>query len=319
QRHDGADRRVGPAVLRQRGRREARGARRLRAQRRLRRVEHEDDGGVRRGAGHLDAQRRQDLDHQRRHRRRARRRRGGRPGAQGPRPGVLRHRPGVQGQGPVAGPEVQEARHPRQPHLRGHPRRPGAAGQRAAGGEGQARRAAGPGARARRGAGARREAAERPAEGRPGRHGDVRGVAPGRRRAGGRHRAGGLRVRPGLRQDARAVRPAHRGEPGHRLHAGRHEDQARREPAARLARGVDGQEQHPVHRRRGLHEQAVRGRDRRRGDREGHPDPGRQRLHARVPRRALAPRRQDLHDLRGHQRDPAADHQPGDLRPPDPV
>ena len=36
------------------------------------------------------------------------------------------------------------------------------------------------------------------------------------------------------------------------------------------------------------------------GDRGGHPDPRRLRLHPRVPRRALAPRRQDPHDLRGH-------------------
>ena len=47
----------------------------------------------------------------------------------------------------------------------------------------------------------------------------------------------------------------------------------------------------------------------------GDPDPRRLRLHARVPRRALAPRRQDPHDLRGHARDPAAGHRPGDLRP----
>ena len=51
------------------------------------------------------------------------------------------------------------------------------------------------------------------------------------------------------------------------------------------------------------------------GDRGSDPDPRRLRLHARVPRRALAPRRQDPHDLRGHVRDPAARHRPGDLRP----
>ena len=33
-----------------------------------------------------------------------------------------------------------------------------------------------------------------------------------------------------------------------------------------------------------------------------------------LPRRALAPRLEDLHDLRGHERDPAPDHLPGHLR-----
>ena len=47
----------------------------------------------------------------------------------------------------------------------------------------------------------------------------------------------------------------------------------------------------------------------------GHPDPRRLRLHPRVPRRALAPRRQDLRHLRGHRADPAAGHRSGDLRP----
>ena len=41
-------------------------------------------------------------------------------------------------------------------------------------------------------------------------------------------------------------------------------------------------------------------------DRARDPDPRRQRLHPRVPRRALAPRREDLRHLRGHRRDPAA-------------
>ncbi len=38
------------------------------------------------------------------------------------------------------------------------------------------------------------------------------------------------------------------------------------------------------------------------------PDTRGQRLHPRLPGRALAPRRQDLHDLRGHVGDPAPDH-----------
>ena len=56
----------------------------------------------------------------------------------------------------------------------------------------------------------------------------------------------------------------------------------------------------PFDRRRRLDVQALRGRDRRVGDRAGHPDHGRLRLHPRAPRRALAPRLEDLHHLRGH-------------------
>ena len=48
-------------------------------------------------------------------------------------------------------------------------------------------------------------------------------------------------------------------------------------------------------------------------DRARDPDPRRQRLHARVPRRALAPRREDLRHLRGHRGDPAARDRAGDL------
>ncbi len=88
----------------------------------------------------------------------------------------------------------------------------------------------------------------------------------------------------------------------------------RRQPAARVAGGVDGQGRPPLHERRGLDVQAVRRRDRRVGDRAGHPDPRRLRLHPGVPGRALAPRREDLHDLRGHLRDPAARHRPRHLR-----
>ena len=40
---------------------------------------------------------------------------------------------------------------------------------------------------------------------------------------------------------------------------------------------------------------------------------------ARVPGGADAPRRQDLHDLRGHLRDPATGDHPGDLRRSDQV
>ena len=54
-------------------------------------------------------------------------------------------------------------------------------------------------------------------------------------------------------------------------------------------------------------------------DRAGDPDPRRQRLHPRVPGRADAPRRQDLHDLRGNLRDPAPRHLPRDQRAADQV
>ena len=71
-----------------------------------------------------------------------------------------------------------------------------------------------------------------------------------------------------------------------------------------------------VRERRGLDVQAEGRRGRRLGDRAGHPDPRRQRLHPRVPGRADAPRREDLHHLRGHQRDPAPGHRPRDLGHP---
>src|SRR4029077_4981979 len=54
-------------------------------------------------------------------------------------------------------------------------------------------------------------------------------------------------------------------------------------------------------------------------DRARHADPGRERVLARVPRRADAPRRQDLDDLRRHLRNPAVGYQPGDLGHADPV
>ena len=79
----------------------------------------------------------------------------------------------------------------------------------------------------------------------------------------------------------------------------------RRGPAADLAGGLDGAGGQAVRARRGVDVQAGRGGDRGPGDRAGDPDPRRQRLHPRVPGRALAPGREDLHDLRGHVGDPA--------------
>ena len=74
----------------------------------------------------------------------------------------------------------------------------------------------------------------------------------------------------------------------------------RRGTAAHLARGLDGPPGQGVPARRGLDVQASGGGDRGPRDRAGDPDPRRQRLHPRVPGRALAPRREDLHDLRRH-------------------
>ena len=74
----------------------------------------------------------------------------------------------------------------------------------------------------------------------PGGDADLRGLAPDGRRAGARDRARRLRVRARVRQGARAVRPQDHREPGDRLHARAHEDGDRRRAPARLARLVDG-------------------------------------------------------------------------------
>ena len=74
----------------------------------------------------------------------------------------------------------------------------------------------------------------------------------------------------------------------------------RRRPPARVARRVDGSQRQAVRRGRGLDVEAEGRRGRSVGDRRGDPDPRRIRLHPRVPGRALAPRREDLHDLRRH-------------------
>ena len=103
-------------------------------------------------------------------------------------------------------------------------------------------------------------------------------------------------------KERQAVRTGHRREPGHRLQARRHEDADRRRPAARVAGRVDGPERQAVRGGRGLPVEALRRRDRGVGHRAGDPDPGRLRLHPRAPGRALAPRLEDLHHLRGDQR-----------------
>ena len=85
-----------------------------------------------------------------------------------------------------------------------------------------------------------------------------------------------------------------------------HEAGDRRRPPARLARLMDGTQPGSVRECRGLDVEAQGRRGRGVGHRARDPDPRRLRLHARVPRRAHAPRRQDLRHLRGHRADPAA-------------
>lgn len=87
---------------------------------------------------------------------------------------------------------------------------------------------------------------------------------------------------------------------------------------ARAARGLDGRRhaarpEGRVPERRGLDGEVQGVGGRRPHHRGGHPDPRRQRLHARVPGGALPPRLEDHDDLRGHLRDPAARDRPHDL------
>src|SRR6185503_5693648 len=148
------------------------------------------------------------------------------------------------------------------------------------------------------------QAPPRGAEGVRGRDGDARRRPDRDRRAGRRDRPGGARHGPVLRPRARAVRQADRGLPGDPVHARRHGDAGRRRAAADLARGV-AQARGPAARPGRGDGEALRLPRRRR--REPRRDPGarRLRLHARVPRRALLPRREDHGDLRGDERDPA--------------
>ncbi len=117
-----------------------------------------------------------------------------------------------------------------------------------------------------------------------------------------------------VRQGAQAVRSGHHREPGHRLQAGRDAHAHRRRPPAGLERLVARGERSRVRRRPGVTVEAVRRRDRGAGHRRRHPDPRRRRLYPGPPGGALASRRQDLHHLRGDQRDPAPGDRPGHLR-----
>ncbi len=130
-----------------------------------------------------------------------------------------------------------------------------------------------------------------------GRDEHVRSVASDGRRAGARHRAGRLRILTRVRQDAGSVRSADHHEPGDRVQARRHEDAHRRRPSPRVARVLDGRERQALRSRRRLDVEAVRGGDRGQGHRGRDPGSRRRGLRARTPRRAMAPRLEDLHDI----------------------
>jgi len=134
-------------------------------------------------------------------------------------------------------------------------------------------------------------------------HGERTGIAPddaGDRREvpGGGH---------GLQPDARHLGEADRRVPAHPGEAGAHVRGAteHREPALQAALAAEDRIQHECG--RGVGDQAVlRARRHRRGH-GGRPDPGGQRLHARVPRGAAGARRQAPADRWRDRRDP--DHQ----------
>ena len=115
------------------------------AGRRLRRQLHADPSRLRRGHRRVGAQRHQDLDHQRRHRRHPRGGGLGRSRAERPGPGQLHRAAGHQGS--EHGPEVQEDGHPGFTYRRGRARRRSHSGPAAARRQGEARRAPGPGPR----------------------------------------------------------------------------------------------------------------------------------------------------------------------------
>ena len=202
-----------------------------------------------------------------------------------------------------AGPEVQEARHPRQPHRRGRPRR----------------RAASP---ARCLLGGKEKLDERLARAREGKSADGRRRRWRRSRRPARSSARRPSASPAPPTSTRSTTPRSASSSAapiieNQAIAFKLADMKTEIDAARLLvwraawMGKTGKR---VRERRGLDEQAQGRRDRGVGHRGGDPDPRRLRLRPRVPGRALAPRREDLHDLRGHLRDPAPGHRPRHLR-----
>ena len=259
---------------------------RERARRRLRRELAAQPRRLRRGQGRVGAQRHQDVDHQRRHRRRARGRRcrsSPSSGAAGtPASSCRRARPGSR-----MGQKFKKMGIRAVAHRRGHPRRLPRARALPARRQGEARRAPRPCPRGQERAGAGRDGtfeASRPAVG---------AQAVGIARAAYEY---ALEYAKERKQFGRAIIE-------NQAIAFKLADmkmQHRRRPAARVARRLDGRRRQAVRSRRRLDVEALRGRERGVGHRAGDPDPRRLRLRARVPGRALAPRRQDLHDLRGH-------------------
>ena len=203
--------------------------------------------------------------------------------------------------GPLPGPEVPEDGHPGLAHRRGRPRRLPGPGPLPARWQGQARRAL---ARAREGKKSGSQAAMKTFEGsRP----TVGAQALGIARAAYEYSLEYAKERKAF---GRAIIE-------NQAIAFKLADMKTRIDASRLLvwrASWMGAQRQGVHLGRGLDVQALRRGDRRLRDRGGHPDPGRLRLRPRVPGRAVAPRLEDLHHLRGHQRDPAADHRPGHLR-----
>ena len=113
----------------------------------------------------------------------------------------------------------------------------------------------------------------------------------------------------------RGVRAADHREPGGGVSAGRRCRRARWGAAADVASRVDGRAAQAVRERRGIDVKAEGVRARRACLRAGDPDDGRLGIHQGLPGREVVPRREALHDLRGHERDPAARDRTRTARP----
>ena len=306
QRHAGAADGVGPAMLRYARQDPARRLRRLRAGRRFGRVVAAHPGGLRRGQGRVGPQRDEDLDHQRGHRRPPR---GGglrRSRARFARSGQL-HRAAQGTPGLSPGPEVQEDGDPGLAHRRGGARR--RAGCRVTACSAARTSSTSKLARAREGKRSTGQAAMETFEAsRP----TVGAQALGIARAAYEYSLDYAKERKAF---GRAIIE-------NQAIAFKLADMKTRIDASRLLiwraswMGRNGKE---FTSGEGSMSKLYAGETAVLGDRAGHPDHGWLRLHPRPSRRAMAPRLEDLHHLRGHLGDPAADHRPSHLRRPYPV
>ena len=210
--------------------------------------------------------------------------------------------------GPVAGPEVQEARHPRVAHRRGRARRLPRPGLVPARRQGEARREAGPGPRGARPSRSTETSGKQPAM----------ATFEATRPAVGAMAVGIARAAYEYSLEYAKERKAF-GKPiiMNQSIAFMLANMCTQIDAARLLvwRAAWLSRNGKYMNAEGSQSQALRRPHRRVGHRARHPDPRRLRLHPRVPRRALAPRRQDLRHLRRHRADPGARDLPGDLRP----